>query len=155
VILYLYRFENYSRSVFVIDAAILVLLLAGSRASFRLVGEFIDRRQSVGQRCLIYGTGGASLATIREAFGRDTPLKIVGFVDDNPAHRLSTVGGYRVLGDYAELLQIIARGEIDCIVLNTRLVDVSRLQELEAASDEHGVSLLRLDVHLRPLTAVS
>ena len=74
VILYLYRFENYSRSVFVIDATVLVLLLAGTRASFRLVGEFVDRRRSEGQRCLIYGTGGASLATIREAFGPETPL---------------------------------------------------------------------------------
>jgi UDP-GlcNAc:undecaprenyl-phosphate GlcNAc-1-phosphate transferase len=155
VILYLYRFENYSRSVFVIDAALLVLLLSGSRASFRLVGEFISRRQSVGERCVIYGTAGASLATIREAFGKDTPLKIVGFVDDNPSHRLNTVGGYPVVGEYADLLEIIARDGTDCIVLNTRLVDVDRLQELEAVCRQHDVELLKLDVHLRPMTAVS
>jgi UDP-GlcNAc:undecaprenyl-phosphate GlcNAc-1-phosphate transferase len=155
VILYLYRFENYSRSVFVIDAAILVLLLAGTRASFRLVGEFVDRRRSEGQRCLIYGTGGASLATIREAFGPDTPLKIVGFVDDNPSHRLNTVGGYPVVGEYPDLLKIIARNQIDCVVLNTHLVDVSHLQELEMACLEHDVELLKLDVHLKPFSAVS
>ena len=39
VILYLYRFESYSRAVFVIDAALLMLLLSGSRASFRLVAR--------------------------------------------------------------------------------------------------------------------
>ena len=155
MILYLYRFENYSRSVFVIDAALLLLLLAGSRASFRLVGEFINRRRSVGQRCVIYGAGGASLGTIREAFGPDAPLKIVGFVDDNPSHRLSTVGGYPVVGEYSYLLEMISRDEVDCIVLNTRLVDTGRLQELEVACREQGVDLLRLDVHLKPLSAVS
>ena len=40
-ILYLYRFENYSRSVFIIDAALLILLLSGTRASFRLMAEFM------------------------------------------------------------------------------------------------------------------
>ena len=38
-ILYIYRFESYSRAVFVIDAALLMLLLAGTRASFRLVAS--------------------------------------------------------------------------------------------------------------------
>src|SRR4051812_49230587 len=80
-VLYLYRFESYSRSVFVIDAVLLLLLLSASRASFRLVGEFVLRRSNVGSRVLIYGTTGASLATIREAF-LEQPLKIIGFADD-------------------------------------------------------------------------
>src|SRR5262249_38806643 len=86
LILYVYRFESYSRSVFVIDAALLLLLLSGTRASFRLVGEFVLRRRAAGQRCIIYGTSGASLATIREGFGT-AALKILGFVDDDPMHR--------------------------------------------------------------------
>src|SRR5207253_11196210 len=93
IILELYRFENYSRSVFAIDGVVLFLLLAGSRASFRLVGEFVLRRRAAGQRVVIYGTGGASLGTIREAFGADVPLKIIGYVDDEPAQRYVRVGG--------------------------------------------------------------
>jgi UDP-GlcNAc:undecaprenyl-phosphate/decaprenyl-phosphate GlcNAc-1-phosphate transferase len=155
VILYLYRFENYSRSVFVIDAAILILLLAGTRGSFRLVGEFVSRRRSVGRRCLIYGTGGVSLATIREAFGVNHSLKVLGFVDDNPLHRQNRVAGYSVIGGHAELLAMIAREEVDCVVMNTRLVDVGLLQALERACGEHDVALLRVDVHLEPHSAVS
>src|SRR5206468_9687395 len=65
MILYFYRFESYSRSVFVIYAALLMLMLSASRASFRLVGEFVNRRRTIGQRCVIYGTAGAPLETIR------------------------------------------------------------------------------------------
>jgi UDP-GlcNAc:undecaprenyl-phosphate GlcNAc-1-phosphate transferase len=43
VVLYLYRFESYSRSVFVIDAIILLLLLAATRASFRRFARPSDR----------------------------------------------------------------------------------------------------------------
>ena len=68
---------------------------------------------------------------------------------------MNTVGGYPVVGEYPDLLKIIAHGQIDCVVLNTRLVDVSHLQELEMACLEHDVELLKLDVHLKPFSAVS
>lgn len=154
-ILYLYRFESYSRAVFVIDAGLLLLLLSGSRASFRLVAEFILRRSSIGQRCVIYGTGGASLGTIREAFGADVSLKIVGFIDDDPLHRRMRVSGYSVLGDHAQLLGMIERRDVDCVVLNTPLVSVERLQELEQWCGAHEIDLLRLHVHLKPLSAAA
>ncbi|HEX3703499.1 MAG TPA: hypothetical protein VHU82_09220 [Vicinamibacterales bacterium] len=155
VIVYLYRFENYSRSVFIIDAALLLLLLAATRASFRLIGEFLVRRTAVGRRCVIYGTGGASMATIREAFGAGAPLKIVGYVDDDPRQRHSRVAGYSVMGGYSELLDLLVRDEVDSVVLNAHLMDAARLQQLEAACRDHNVDLLELDVRLTPFSAAS
>ena len=49
-LLYAYRFDSYSRAVFVIHAGVLLLLLCGSRASFRLLGEFVQRWRVAGQR---------------------------------------------------------------------------------------------------------
>jgi UDP-GlcNAc:undecaprenyl-phosphate GlcNAc-1-phosphate transferase len=155
IILELFRFESYSRSVFAIDGVVLFLLLAGSRASFRLVGEFVLRRRAGGQRLFIYGTGGASLATIREAFGGDVPLKIVGYVDDNPAHRHGRVGGYPVLGGLDDLLAILERDEADCVVINTHLIDAERLRALEAQCRRSEVELLRLHLQLQRHSAVS
>jgi UDP-GlcNAc:undecaprenyl-phosphate GlcNAc-1-phosphate transferase len=152
-ILYLYRFESYSRAVFAIDAGLLLLLLSGSRASFRLLAEFINRRSASGQRCVIYGTGGASLGTIREAFGADTALKIVGFIDDDPLRRRMRVGGYSVLGDHAKLLGMIERRDVDCVVLNTPSATAERLQELERECGARDIMLLKLHVHLKPLSA--
>ncbi len=154
VLLYAYRFESYSRAVFVIYSVVLFLLLGGSRASFRLLGEFVQRRRVVGQRCVVYGTGSASLATIREAFG-DQPLRIVGFIDDDPGQRSLRMSGYSVLGDFQKLLAMVHKEEVDCVVLNTRIIDVDRLQELETACSERDVSLMRLHVNLKPFVAAS
>ena len=154
-IVYLYRFENYSRAVFIVDAALLLLLLSGTRASFRLIGEFMLRRSTVGRRCVIYGTGGASLGTIREAFGVDVPLKILGYVDDDPLHRGMRVSGYSVLGDHAVLVGMIERSDVDCIVLNTPVASVERLQELERRCGEHDIDLLRLHLHLKRMSAAA
>jgi UDP-GlcNAc:undecaprenyl-phosphate GlcNAc-1-phosphate transferase len=155
VVLYLYRFENYSRSVFVIDAIILLLLLSATRASFRLVGEFVLRRTNAGRRVLIYGTTGASQATIREAFGSDVMLKIVGYIDDDPLKKGIRVGGYAVVGNANDLLEILQRGEVDCVVINTSLLDATLLQSVERICRDHDIELLRLQIHLRRLSAVS
>jgi UDP-GlcNAc:undecaprenyl-phosphate GlcNAc-1-phosphate transferase len=153
-ILYLYRFQSYSRAVFVIYAALLMLLLAGTRASFRLVSEFVLRRRAVGQRCVIYGMDGMSLATIREAFGSDVILKVLGFIDDDPIHHRTRVGGYSVLGGPETLLGIIARGEVDCVVVNTPLPDDKR-QALDAACRKHEVDLVKLQLNVRRFTVAS
>ena len=154
VILYAYRFQSYSRAVFVIYAGLLLLMLWGSRASFRLVSEFVQRRRVIGQRCVVYGTGSASLATIREAFG-ELPLRIVGFVDDDPHQQRLRVSGYSVLGNFSRLIEMIEKEEIDCVVLNTRIIDVDRLTELEAACTRRSISLLRLHVTVKPFIAAS
>jgi len=154
IIFFAYHFEVYSRSVFIIYAALLMLLLAGTRASFRLVSEFVDRRRPSGRRCVIYGTSGAALSTIREAF-QDQPLKILGFVDDDPTQVNSRVSGYSVLGGFQSLLALIETGDIECVVLNTRVADVDRLQTLDAMCRKHDVELVRLQLHLKRFTIAS
>ncbi len=154
-ILYAYRFESYSRSVFVIDAALLLLLLSASRASFRLVGEFVNRRRAAGERCVVYGTGGAALTTIRDAFGSSGAVRIVGFIDDDPRQRHARVQGYPVIGGFDTLMSMVDGGEVDCVVLNATLVDADRLQRLETICAERHVDLLTLQVNLKPLTAAS
>jgi UDP-GlcNAc:undecaprenyl-phosphate GlcNAc-1-phosphate transferase len=65
-VVYLNRFEQYSRGVFVIYAVLALLLLCGSRASFRLIGEFA-RRRSTGLRLVIYGARRGRIAARRRA----------------------------------------------------------------------------------------
>jgi UDP-GlcNAc:undecaprenyl-phosphate GlcNAc-1-phosphate transferase len=154
VLVFLYNFDGYSRAVFVIDAGLLLLLLAGTRASFRLVGEFTNRRLATGQRCVIYGTSGASVATVREAFG-DRPPNIIGFVDDDPQLANSRVAGISVLGDFFHLVKMIEAGDVACVVVNTRVVDVERLQTLDDKCRAHDIELVKIQLNLRPFHMAS
>ena len=65
VLVYVYRFEGYSRGVFVIDGMLLALLLVGSRLSFRVLGEAAGRHR-LGQAVLIYGAGDGGALLLRE-----------------------------------------------------------------------------------------
>jgi UDP-GlcNAc:undecaprenyl-phosphate GlcNAc-1-phosphate transferase len=155
VIVYLFRFEEYSRGVFVIYAALLMILLTGSRASFRLIDEFARRRQA-GRRLVIYGAGAGGSLAVRELLNsRTVRFQMLGFIDDDPSKRQVRVQGHPVLGGYDVLKRLIEGGAVEWIVLSTRMIDVARLQDLERMCAEHQVRLSRLDFRLQPLVQVS
>jgi UDP-GlcNAc:undecaprenyl-phosphate GlcNAc-1-phosphate transferase len=156
LIVYVYRFESYSRGVFVIYAALLMLLLCGSRASFRLIREFAFRRRRSGRRVVIYGTGDTAASAVRDLLGsRGEGFRLLGFIDDDPSMAGARIQGYRVLGGYAKLQALISGGEVDGVVIAAPAIDVDRLEQLKTVSDAHGVLLSRLHGGLDRLEAAS
>jgi FlaA1/EpsC-like NDP-sugar epimerase len=146
VILYVYHFFSYSRTVFVIYAIILTGLVMLSRASFRLVGEFVLRQRSVGRRVVIYGAGGTAGMAVSQLREHDQTVKLLGFIDEDPKVKRMKVAGYPVLGDRQALEVLVSSGSVDLVVVALTLVDAGRLAELEALCAEYGVSLARLHV---------
>src|SRR5436189_28679 len=56
--LFLFRFEGFSRKVFVIDGVVLLLLLTGSRFAFRVMRRLLPAPHArTGRRVLIFGAG--------------------------------------------------------------------------------------------------
>jgi UDP-GlcNAc:undecaprenyl-phosphate GlcNAc-1-phosphate transferase len=152
-IVYLYRFENYSRGVFVIYAALLMLLLCGSRASFRLIGEFARRRRS-GVRLAIYGAGEAGSLVVRELLNHPhEQYRMIGFIDDDPATHSLRLQGYPVLGGEPKLLQLIAAHSVSVVVIGSRDVDRARVDRIEKACRTHDVVLMRFSFRLETLVS--
>ena len=155
-IVYLYRFENYSRTIFIIYAAVLVLFLVGSRASFRLFGEFVKQRQSQSERLLIYGAGDGGAAAVRELLNRpNTDYKMLGFVDDDQGKLKTQIDGHQVIGDYQSLVALVTVGAVDEIVVSTKSIDRLRVSELTTLCVKHGVRLSQLNYNIQSLSAVS
>ena len=153
-LVYLYRFENYSRGVFVVYAALLMLLLCGSRASFRLIGEFASRRHS-GSRLTIYGAGEAGSLALRDLLKRqDEFYRMIGFIDDDPAARYQRLQGYAVLGGESTLIGLIRDGEVDVVVISSP-IDRGRLARIQEACRMHDVKLLRFTFHLETLISTA
>jgi UDP-GlcNAc:undecaprenyl-phosphate GlcNAc-1-phosphate transferase len=151
VILTLYRTTSYSQTVFLIYATLLVVFVTVSRASFRLMGEFIHRQRSSTKRAVIYGTGHNVSLALRELHDRQgTPLKVIGFIDEDRWIARTRVHGYPVLGAYDALPQLISSRAVQAVILNQPL-DEERVAALELLCQEHGASLLRLHVWIEEL----
>src|SRR5262249_31570065 len=122
-----------------------------SRASFRLVGEFLSRQRESGARVVVYGAGDGGALAIRELQKRPKPVRIVGFIDDAPQKLGTRVLGYRVLGDFDRLMRLISEGGVDLVVLAARTIDAERIRALRSACASHTVALTRLSIGLEDL----
>ena len=146
-----FQFFAYSRTVFAIYAVLLLIAVTLSRASFRLVGEFVQRQKRSGTRVVIYGAGDGGGLVIRELLNQDPTNRLVGFVDDDPRKAGIRVMGYPVLGGYSALTVLINSGSVDSIVVSARTMPPERLHNLTTLCSDKGVKLSRLRVGLESL----
>jgi UDP-GlcNAc:undecaprenyl-phosphate/decaprenyl-phosphate GlcNAc-1-phosphate transferase len=151
VILGAYRFFAYSRTVFAIYGILLLTAVTLSRASFRLVGEFVQRQRQAGRRIVVYGAGDAAGLVIREVVARDADTRIAGFIDDDPRKAGVRVVGYPVLGGYSALTVLAASSSIDAVVVSAQSLPPERLHNLEVLCRRHKIQLSRLRVGLEVL----
>jgi UDP-GlcNAc:undecaprenyl-phosphate GlcNAc-1-phosphate transferase len=155
IVLYVFRFEQYSRTVFIIDALLLTVLLTASRVSFRLIGEVLNRNRSGVQRVVVYGAGDGGALVVREFAKADQGPRMVGFIDDDPRKQRVRVQGYPVLGPFETLVGLIENGGVEMVVIATKLSDAAREEQLQTLCTEHRVSLTRLLFKLDRLIVAS
>jgi lipopolysaccharide/colanic/teichoic acid biosynthesis glycosyltransferase len=110
---YFVGFQSHPRSVFVIDWALLLLMLSGTRFALRTwMRQHPGRRGVPRDRALIVGagSGGEQLSrTLLEDF--TCAFQPVGFIDDSQERWGSRIHGIKVLGGTAELrLALSANG---------------------------------------------
>ena len=139
-----YGFTGYSTAVFFIDGAPLLLFVTGSRLSFRLLGEFKQRRRAEAVRVLIYGAGDGGVLALRElldnsSLGREPS----GFIDDDPTKQLTKIQGLTVFGGLDQLANVIRSESIGEVVVALRHIPKPRLATLATTCETHNVSLAR------------
>jgi len=117
VLFLLTRGEGVPRSVPVIYAILLVMMLGGSRLLYRWAR---DRHMyfSAGARVLIVGAGRAGETLVRNMVrGTPTDFHPFAFVDDNPRRQGREIHGVPVLGRTVDIPALVERHAIDVIVL--------------------------------------
>ena len=152
VILYLYRFVNYSRTVFIIYAVLLFVALTFARAPFRLISEFAARRRHGGERLVIYGAGDGGSVALRELLKTSRgQFRMLGFIDDDSNKQQARVDGYAVMGRRDALFEHIRNGQVDVVVISSERIPIDVVDEVSRLCVEHGVRLSRLHLWLETL----
>jgi UDP-GlcNAc:undecaprenyl-phosphate/decaprenyl-phosphate GlcNAc-1-phosphate transferase len=141
----------FQAEIFLLFGVFLFILLSGSRISFRMLDRLYNSQRSGAKssRVLIYGTDDAGELTL-QWLQRSPRLGLipVGFIDDDHFNHGRRIHGVPVLGSFAQLNAILARQEVDGIILTCPLgPDEGMLRKLEEAARTYGlwVKTLRLD----------
>jgi UDP-GlcNAc:undecaprenyl-phosphate/decaprenyl-phosphate GlcNAc-1-phosphate transferase len=123
---YLYRFEGFSRAVFVLDAILLTIAIVATRASFRSMSLVAATRNKKSRRILVYGAGAFGQTLVREMRANTNwHMNPVAFLDDDPMKVHQWIMGVPVRGAINELESVIRRYTVDEVVLSSPSVNGS------------------------------
>jgi UDP-GlcNAc:undecaprenyl-phosphate GlcNAc-1-phosphate transferase len=136
ILLFIYRFESFSRAVFVIYWGVMLLLVSLSRLSFRLLDEGVRLPSRKGDRALIYGAGiGGQFALKEIQSNPDLGLQPVGFLDDNPRLRGRKIKGYPVFGGGESLGEIVRAHDIKTIIVSFKRAGAEKASDIKTLCD--------------------
>jgi FlaA1/EpsC-like NDP-sugar epimerase len=120
---------TYPRSVFFIDAILLLMFLGAARLLRLLISN--GHRTTAGKRVLVYGAGDAGEMIVRDMLGnREHPYDPVGFIDDNPQKAGLRIHGVQVLGSRDDAPAILARARPDEILLAMPNAEAGAIREI-------------------------
>jgi len=154
VILFRFRFQGFSRAVFLVDALMMLLLLAGSRVAFRFFRKVLPSGAVAnGRRVLIYGAGDAGELLLRELLNnRDLSYAPVGFMDDDATKHGKLIHGYRVFGGNGLLPKLIRQHDVEQVLISTPRVSPERIAEILSQCESLNVELRRLSIKLEAIS---
>lgn len=144
---YLYKFEAFSRSVFLIYAVLLTAAIVGTRSSFRVFGRMAAR---TGTRVAIYGAGARGQLLARELLANEESDRMpVAFIDDDRSKLSRRVVGVPVRGTADQLEALLAKYRIQELLISTPAIGPEAEARVRAACAANGVTVSRLFYEIR------
>jgi UDP-GlcNAc:undecaprenyl-phosphate GlcNAc-1-phosphate transferase len=133
-ITYVYKFERFSRSVFIIDAVLLAVAILATRSSFRIMERVAARNSPRKRRIAIYGAGVRGQMLAREMQANPSwERNPVAFVDDDRLKRSQRIVGIPVHGSLEDLAKLIAELSIEEVLISSPSINgpvEARVREL-------------------------
>jgi len=150
VLVFVYHFEEFPRSVIIIDTLLNLLIIGGSRFSIRYYKEFynkksISRTAKHEKNVVIAGAGKAGTIILNELLTHpELGYNVIGFVDDNPYKKGRTIQGYPVLGTTHDLSNIIHQYNIDEVLIAMPSAPYKEIARVKKIVAEEGVITKKL-----------
>ena len=153
LLLFAFRFEGFSRAVFIIDAVLMFFFIAGSRMAFRLFRRILPASMNRnGRRVLIYGAGDGGELLLREIVNNhELQLSPIGFIDDDPAKNGKLIHGLRVFGGNGDLASICDRQRVDEVVISSLKMSDERVDEVLRCCSPRDIVVKRMRITMETL----
>ena len=140
VVRYGFGVVNYPRSVYLIDALVLIMLTVGFRVARRIGYPSFSRADT--KRVLIYGVGNAGERLARELRqNRSFGYRPVGFVDDDRGKTGQRIQGVKVLGTRDHLAAIMKDVAPDAILIAMPSIGAGAIRQIAKALIGYNVSI--------------
>lgn len=152
VVTFIYRFEDFSKGIFVIDWFIATGFLLGTRGSFRLFSDAMKKSSISGEGVLIYGAGRGGEILLRELLNNSRlGLKPEAFVDDDPLKAGKRLQGYSIFGSLDKAKALVADRGITGVLVSFRNADPEKMEDVSEFCRSNGLFLKQFTIGLTDL----
>ncbi|MFH2098115.1 MAG: glycosyl transferase, partial [Pseudomonadota bacterium] len=149
VVTYVYRFQDFSKGIFIIDWFLITGFLMVTRGSFRLFVDAMKKSALAGHRVILHGAGRGGEILLREILNNASlAIKPVGFVDDNPMKAGKRLQGFPILGTSKDLGRLADKMKLAGIIVTFTLPDEGRMEDLRRLCSDRGMFLKRFEVRM-------
>jgi len=129
-VLFIWRFQGFSRTVFIIDWLLLFIFVSGSRVLERVYKEIFDQANLNGKKVLIYGAGDAGEFMLREIRNNKVLHYVpVGFLDDDEEKIGRRIHGVAILGTRKDMEKFLKTKEVNELIIAIPGIDKYILEE--------------------------
>jgi UDP-GlcNAc:undecaprenyl-phosphate GlcNAc-1-phosphate transferase len=146
---YFYRFEGFSRVVFIMDALLLTVAIVATRASFRSMSMVAASRSKRSRRVIVYGAGAFGQLIVREI--RANPqwsMNPVAFIDDDPTKAHRWIMGVPVRGALTALDETLRKYKVDEVILSSPSINGSIECTIREVCAAHECRVRRLNMSI-------
>ncbi|MBI1952737.1 MAG: hypothetical protein HYS41_01270 [Candidatus Omnitrophica bacterium] len=140
LVLYLWRFEGYSRAVFIIDGLLLFIAIGGARLTEPLLNEWVFNSLEGSKPVLIVGAGdGGELLLQQIKLDRAGNRRVVGFLDDSPSMQGVCINGIPILGTRRDLGRIVQTHRVQEVFIAVSRPPSDLLQQIQSFCGENNI----------------
>ena len=133
---------GFPRATGVLTPPVALLIMVSGRWCFRAWRERIAHDVDA-ERVLIYGAGDAGYQILRLiAHERNSPFRVVGFLDDAKSKRNLRLSGVPVLGGREKLVEIAKKHEVETVILSMASASSEMIRRVSATVEGAGLRLL-------------
>jgi UDP-GlcNAc:undecaprenyl-phosphate GlcNAc-1-phosphate transferase len=149
---FIYRFQSFSKGVFVIDFFLTTCFLLAARGSFRMFTDGIKRRTLNGEKVLIYGAGRGGELLLREILNNNA-LSVcpVGFMDDDPLKQGKKLQGYPVLGSLEDLDALQKKYNLNGILVSFNPNGNHKYKRIIESGKRNGLFVKQFQIQINTL----
>ena len=146
---FIYRFKDFSKGIFLIDWLFTTGLLLGTRGSFRILIDRVNRKTLKGEKVLIYGAGRGGEILLREILNNKRRNIIpIGFVDDDNIKIGKKLQGYPILGTFEDMEKILEKEKFTSLLVSFNGTKPNNMEGAKKFCKDHNLFLKKFSISI-------
>ncbi len=144
-----FHYINFSRAVFFVNILILMVILPGTRASYKLFDHvfYSTKNNNKSKRVIIYGAGDAGEMLLRMIKNtKSLDRKVIGFIDDNKDRGLNSIMGISILGSLNNITDAINKYKATEILISTNKISDEKISIIK--NGNKNIRILKYKIKL-------